>query len=73
MANDPEDKKAVDQSISKVKKSYQSIHKKLALNKEDSIPMLVGKILLRILLIVITILLSPFLLLGLILAFIAAL
>ncbi len=59
--------------LAKSKKSYQSIDKKLALGKEDSLPVLAGKILLRILLIGVMILLSPFLLLGLILALIAAL
>lgn len=73
MTDDSEGKKAVDQSLSKVKASYQSIDKKLALGKEDSLPLLIGKILLRILLIFLMILLSPFLIVGLILALIAAL
>jgi hypothetical protein len=73
MTDDPEDKKAVNQSISKVKESYQSINQQLALRKEDSMLVSVGKILLRILLIVTMVLLSPFLVIGLILALIAAL
>lgn len=74
MTNNPEDKKKpVDQSISKVKESYQSIDRKLAFKEEDSMLILIGKILLRLLLIFIMILLSPFLVVGLILALIAAL
>jgi 1,4-dihydroxy-2-naphthoate octaprenyltransferase len=74
MANNPEDKKkAVDQSISKVKESYQSIDKKLAIKEEDSTLILIGKILLRLLLIVVMVLLSPFLVIGLIFALMAAL
>lgn len=70
---DTEGEKPVGKSIDKVKESYKSIDKKLALDKEDSMPILIGKILLRILLILVLIALSPFLILGLILAMIAAL
>lgn len=74
MANNPEDKKhTVDQSISKVKESYQSIDQKLAFKEEDSMLILAGKILLRLLLIFLMVLLSPFLVAGLIFALMAAL
>ncbi len=73
MADDSEGKKAVDQSFNRVKTSYRSIDKKLTLDKGDSLPLLIGKILLRILLIFFMILLSPFLIVGLIFALIAAL
>lgn len=73
MANESEGGKQVGKSTNKVKESYKSIYNKLALDKEDSMPILIGKILLRILLIIVLIALSPFLILGLILAMIAAL
>ena len=73
MPNEAEGEKPAEKSINKVKESYQTIDKKLALGKEDSMPVLIGKILLRILLILVLIALSPFLILGLILAMIAAL
>lgn len=70
---DSEGKKVVDKSLGKAREGYQSINEKLALGKEDSVPVLIGKVILRILLIIVMILLSPFLLVGLILAMIAAL
>lgn len=73
MPNESEGKNPAGKSIDKAKESYKSIDKKLALGKEDSMPVLIGKILLRILLILVLIALSPFLILGLILAMIAAL
>lgn len=75
MANTPDsgDKSAVDKSLGKFKGGYESINQKLALRKDDSVPVLIGKVILRILLIIMMILLSPFLLIGLILAMIAAL
>ena len=70
---DSEGKKVVDKSLGKAREGYQSINEKLALGKDDSVPVLIGKVILRILLIIVMILLSPFLLVGLILAMIAAL
>ncbi len=69
----PDKKSAMDKSLGQVRAGYQSIDEKLRLKKDDGLPLLIGKVLLRILLIVAFILLSPFLLIGLIVAFIAAL
>jgi hypothetical protein len=71
--SDSEDSNKVKKSLGKAREGYQSINEKLALEKEDSVPVLVGKVILRILLIIVMIALSPFLLIGLILAMIAAL
>jgi hypothetical protein len=69
----PEKKKVMDKSLGQMREGYQSIDEKLRLGKEDSLLLLIGKVLLRILLIIVVILLSPFLLIGLIFALIAAL
>jgi hypothetical protein len=69
----PEKKKVMDKSLGQMREGYQSIDEKLRLDKEDSLLLLIGKVLLRILLIIVVILLSPFLLIGLIFALIAAL
>lgn len=69
----PEKKKVMDKSLGQMREGYQSINEKLRLDKEDSLLLLIGKVLLRILLIIVVILLSPFLLIGLIFALIAAL
>ncbi len=73
MAIDSEGENPANKSINKVKDSYKSIDKKLALSKEDSMPVLIAKILGRILLVIVLIILSPFLVIGLILALAAAL
>ena len=71
---DPQDKeKMMDKSIGQVKDSYRTVDEKLKLRKEDPLYLLVGKVLLRILLIIVMIALSPFLIIGLIFAFMAAL
>ncbi len=67
------DEKVMDKSLGQMKEGYQSIDEKLKLQDDDSAFMLVGKVLLRILLIIVMIALSPFLLVGLIFALIAAL
>ena len=63
----------MDKSIGQVKDSYRTVDEKLKLRKEDPLYLLVGKVLLRILLIIVMIALSPFLIIGLIFAFMAAL
>ena len=73
MAIDSEGENPANKSINKVKDSYKSIDKKLALSKEDGMPVLIAKILGRILLVIVLIILSPFLVIGLILALAAAL
>jgi len=73
MATDSEGEKPADKSINKVKESYKSIDKKLSLKKEDSLPVLILKVVGRILLIGLMIILSPFLVIGLMLALAAAL
>lgn len=73
MATDSEGKNAAGKSINKVKDNYKSIDKKLKIDKEDSLPVLIAKILGRILLVILLIILSPFLVVGLILAMAAAL
>jgi len=69
----PEKKNAMDKPLGQMREGYHSIDEKLRLKKGDSVPLLIGKVLLRIFLIIAFILLSPFLLVGLILALIAAL
>jgi hypothetical protein len=69
----PEKKSTMDKSLGQMRAGYQSVDEKLRLKKGDSLPLLIGKVLLRIFLIVAFILLSPFILVGLILALIAAL
>lgn len=63
----------MDKSLNQMKDSYRSIDEKLKLRDEDSFFLLAGKVLLRVLLIIVMIALSPFLVIGLIFAFIAAL
>jgi len=65
--------KVMDKSLGQMKEGYQSIDEKLKLRDGDSVFLLAGKVLLRILLIIVMIALSPFLLVGLILAMMAAL
>ena len=73
-APDPQDEgKMMDKSIGQMKDSYRTVDEKLKLRKEDPLYLLVGKVLLRILLIIVMIALSPFLIIGLIFAFMAAL
>lgn len=73
-APDPQnEEKMMDKSLNQMKDSYRSIDEKLKLRDEDSLFLLAGKVLLRILLIIVMIALSPFLVIGLIFAFMAAL
>lgn len=73
-APDPQDEgKMMDKSIGQMKDSYRTIDEKLKLRGEDPLYLLIGKVLLRILLIIVMIALSPFLVIGLIFAFLAAL
>lgn len=63
----------MDKSLSQMKDSYRSIDEKLKLQEDDSLFLLAGKVVLRVLLIIVMIALSPFLVIGLIFAFMAAL
>lgn len=72
-ANPERDEKMMDKSLGQMKEGYRSIDEKLKLRDEDSLFLLAGKVLLRILLIIVMIALSPFLVIGLIFAFMAAL
>ncbi|NBC08818.1 MAG: hypothetical protein GVY26_16630 [Bacteroidetes bacterium] len=71
--SNPEEEKVMDKSLGQMKEGYQSIDEKLKLQEGDSVFLLVGKVILRILLIIVMIALSPFLLIGLIFAMMAAL
>lgn len=73
-STDPQnEEKMMDKSLSQMKDSYRSIDEKLKLQEDDSLFLLAGKIVLRVLLIIVMIALSPFLIIGLIFAFMAAL
>lgn len=73
-STDPQDEeKMMDKSLNQMKDSYRSIDEKLKLKENDSLLLLAGKVVLRILLIIVMIALSPFLVIGLIFAFMAAL
>lgn len=73
-APDPQnEEKMMDKSVNQMKDSYRSIDEKLKLQENDSLLLLAGKVVLRVLLIIVMIALSPFLVIGLIFAFMAAL
>ncbi|MCI4646576.1 hypothetical protein [Phaeodactylibacter sp.] len=73
-APDPQnEEKMMDKSLNQMKDSYRSIDEKLKLQENDSLLLLAGKVVLRVLLIIVMIALSPFLVIGLIFAFMAAL
>jgi hypothetical protein len=74
LAPDPQnEEKMMDKSLNQMKDSYRSIDEKLKLQENDSLLLLAGKVVLRVLLIIVMIALSPFLVIGLIFAFMAAL
>jgi|UPI00059200EC hypothetical protein len=73
-SSDPQnEEKMMDKSLNQMKDSYRSIDEKLKLQEDDSLLLLAGKVVLRVLLIIVMIALSPFLVIGLIFAFMAAL
>ena len=73
-APDPQnEEKMMDKSLNQMKDSYRSIDEKLKLQENDALLLLAGKVVLRVLLIIVMIALSPFLVIGLIFAFMAAL
>ena len=74
LAPDPQnEEKMMDKSLNQMKDSYRSIDEKLKLQENDSLLLLAGKVVLRVLLIIVMIALSPFLVIGLIFPFMAAL
>jgi len=65
------DPKAHEEALDKMKNTYQSLDQRLSINDDDSIPVVVLKISLRLLAVGVMILLSPFLIIGLLVAFMA--
>jgi hypothetical protein len=59
--------------ISSAQDTYSSFDKYVSINEGDSTLVIIGKIMLRLLGVLVLILLSPFLLIGLFIAFIAVL
>lgn len=59
--------------LEEARESYQSIDRFLTIAEDDSTLVVIGKVILRIIGVFIMILLSPFLLVGLFIAFIAVL
>ncbi len=66
---EPEEANALGQA----REAYQSVDEFLSVRDDDSTIVVIGKVLLRILGIIILILLSPFIFVGLFIAFLAAL
>lgn len=67
------DPKPSKEAIDKMKTTYRSLDERLAIQEDDGWAMVLFKIGLRVLGIIVLILLSPFLLIGLLFAFLAAL
>jgi hypothetical protein len=57
--------------VGKANEAYRKWDESLALRKEDSLPILIGKVSLRFLGVILMIILSPFLVIGLMIAFAA--
>jgi hypothetical protein len=62
-----------EKMLEEARESYQSIERFLTIAEDDSTLVVIGKVILRIIGIFVMILLSPFLLVGLFIAFIAVL
>jgi hypothetical protein len=60
-------------ALNQARETYQSVDDFLSVRDDDSTLVMIGKVLLRILGIIILILLSPFIFVGLFIAFLAAL
>ena len=60
-------------ALGQAREAYQSVDEFLSVRDDDSTIVVIGKVLLRILGIIILILLSPFIFVGLFIAFLAAL
>lgn len=71
--SDSESPQAHEEALDKMKSTYQSLDQRLAIREGDHIAVVVLKIGLRLLAIGVMILLSPFLLIGLLVAFMAVL
>ena len=59
-------------ALDQARQTYESVDNFLSIREDDGVPLMLFKILLRILGIILLILMSPFILLGLFVAFLAA-
>lgn len=67
-----QNKNTGEKAVKEAQKAYGQFEELVAFKEDDSTLMLIGKVLLRLLGILVLIILSPFLLVGLLLAFMAA-
>ncbi|MEQ8704145.1 MAG: hypothetical protein RIC19_09515 [Phaeodactylibacter sp.] len=70
---DSEAPRAHEETLDKVKSTYRTLDQRLSINEGDHLAVVVLKIGLRLLALAVMILLSPFLLIGLLVAFMAVL
>ncbi len=73
MSEQPNEKQSPDDALQAVRKTYSAFDNLVTIREEDSTLAMAGKLLLRLLGIFIMILLSPFLIIGLLVAFAAVL
>jgi|AntRauTorckE5430_2_1112549.scaffolds.fasta_scaffold149084_2 hypothetical protein len=64
---------AHEEALDKMKSTYRTLDQRLAIREEDNIALIILKVGLRLLAVGVMILLSPFLLIGLLVAFMAVL